>query len=349
MLRRILNKFKYFIKFNSKQPSNDSTEVDIVNNDEIINNENESVIIKNKIKRIEKLNLSTKDIKQIINLGVHIIIKPKTYVFYSDKWYRLKNESKLDNHIVSKKQSILLKKRLNEIQINIIYCNKLYAKVEEKWHRLTKEMTFGKNPINAKLIENLEFKLNNDKLNKINFWEEIKLITESSYANKLNEKNKLKKTKTKNEVVLTNIQTADSLEIKKDDIEDIAERSDETVLKEFLNSNSYKKYLIEDYFINKYHKRIKTASYENLSIDTLAQLVTYIWIYKSNHCLEHWEVNEYITRKRYWNDFSLLRSLNDHGYNNKVKGIQPKYFAIICRTLNIKSDDGAPLKDYEPY
>jgi hypothetical protein len=72
-------------------------------------------------------------------------------------------------------------------------------------------------------------------------------------------------------------------------------------------------------------------------------------IYKSQSCTEHWEVNSYISKNELWDDFSELRSLNDHGHRKKIKGITPYYFALFCRVLEIDADDGAPLLDYEKY
>lgn len=102
-------------------------------------------------------------------------------------------------------------------------------------------------------------------------------------------------------------------------------------------------------FRNEYTKKINDAAFSELSQKEVEQLLTYLWIFISEDLDEHWEVNEYITNNDIWDDFSELRSLNDHGYKNRVKGITPKYFAIACTVLDVDADDGAPLEDYKKY
>jgi hypothetical protein len=102
-------------------------------------------------------------------------------------------------------------------------------------------------------------------------------------------------------------------------------------------------------FKQKYKEKIIEASFADLSNKEIKQLLKYLWIYKNNHCTEHYEVNEIITKEDRWDDFTMIRSLNDHGYRHKVLGIEPKYFAIICKVLKIEGADGNPLEDWEKY
>lgn len=60
-------------------------------------------------------------------------------------------------------------------------------------------------------------------------------------------------------------------------------------------------------------------------------------------------MNDYISTNSLWDLFPTLRSMNDHGRGKLVKGIQPKYFKIICKILNITGDYGDSLKDYTAY
>ena len=79
------------------------------------------------------------------------------------------------------------------------------------------------------------------------------------------------------------------------------------------------------------------------------QLSQYLYIYKSQCCTEHWQVNKYIERKNMWDDFSELRSVNMHGNGYSAKGILPKYFSIICEALNIEGDGGSRLLSADSY
>ncbi len=102
-------------------------------------------------------------------------------------------------------------------------------------------------------------------------------------------------------------------------------------------------------FTKEYTKKIEESAYGVLSEQEVEQLLNYIWIFKSNNFTEHWHVNEYITKNSMWHNFTRLRSLNDHGHANKIKGITPKYFAIVCKALNVSADQGSSLEDYETY
>lgn len=102
-------------------------------------------------------------------------------------------------------------------------------------------------------------------------------------------------------------------------------------------------------FIKKYEKIIRDVAYTDLSKKEIKQLLKYLWIYLIEEYEEHWEVNQHITDEEMWDEFEELRSLNDHGYRNKIRGIAPRYFAIVCSALEITAGDGEPLIDYERY
>ena len=102
-------------------------------------------------------------------------------------------------------------------------------------------------------------------------------------------------------------------------------------------------------FKQKYKEKIIDASFSSLSNKEIKQLLKYLWIYKSYHCTEHYEVNEIITEEDIWDEFKKIRSLNDHGHRRKILGIAPKYFAIICEVLEIEDAGGNPLEDWERY
>lgn len=96
-------------------------------------------------------------------------------------------------------------------------------------------------------------------------------------------------------------------------------------------------------------EKIVKASFSELTIAEIEQLINYILIFKENNYTQHWQVNQKISQKRMWDSFKDIRSYNDHGYKNNIKGILPKYFSIVCEVLEILGDDGNPLLDAKSY
>ena len=86
-----------------------------------------------------------------------------------------------------------------------------------------------------------------------------------------------------------------------------------------------------------------------LSAGESDEIHKYIDIYQTKDLVQHHEVNTHITANNLWGQFPILRSMNDHGNGKVVPGIQPKYFEIVCKILNIDGDSGASLKGYKPY
>jgi hypothetical protein len=121
------------------------------------------------------------------------------------------------------------------------------------------------------------------------------------------------------------------------------------IVKENLKSEKYSKFILEDNFIERYHELVSECSFSKLTLDQMCQVLIYLNIYKKRKLSAHWQVNEFISRHNYWGFFSELRSLNDHGYDEKIKGITPRYFGLICDVLDISADDGEPLQSYEKY
>ena len=102
-------------------------------------------------------------------------------------------------------------------------------------------------------------------------------------------------------------------------------------------------------FKKDFTRRIKSVAYSMLTNDEIEQLLNYLWIFKTQDCSAHYEVNQYISNNDLWEDFSELRSLNDHGYRKRIKGITPDFYAIACGAMNMAKGDGQPLEDYERY
>lgn len=83
--------------------------------------------------------------------------------------------------------------------------------------------------------------------------------------------------------------------------------------------------------------------------DEIEQIKKYVRIYKAERCSKHHEVNEYITKHRMWDQFSEMRSMNDHGISKIVQGILPKFYRIVCEILSISGESGSPLLTSESY
>jgi len=119
--------------------------------------------------------------------------------------------------------------------------------------------------------------------------------------------------------------------------------------REKLDDLYYGKNKLNNSFVRFHKNKIIKVSKTKLNENEIKQIVVYLWIYNKYSCSEHWEVNKIISQDKRWKDFNELRSYNDHGYNSKIKGITPKYFAIICSVLDILPSNGNPLLDYEKY
>jgi len=105
-------------------------------------------------------------------------------------------------------------------------------------------------------------------------------------------------------------------------------------------------------YINKMKKKIrkvKKINYSSLSKKEVRQLAKYLYIFKKKNFLKHWEVNKYITKKKKWEKFKALRSYNDHGYNKEIKGIMPKYFAIVSKIIKNREYKGEKLINARRY
>lgn len=79
------------------------------------------------------------------------------------------------------------------------------------------------------------------------------------------------------------------------------------------------------------------------------EINAYIKIFRENNFSMHSQVNNYISDKKLWSVFPTIRSLNDHGRFTEIPGIQPKYFEIICRLLEISGGNGFPLDAFRKY
>ena len=102
-------------------------------------------------------------------------------------------------------------------------------------------------------------------------------------------------------------------------------------------------------FTSRYSTKNRYTSFSDLSKAIQKQISAYLEIFQSNGFSEHWEVNNYISQHNMWDEFKDIRAMNDHGYVRKIRGILPKYYAIVCSQLHIMRGDGAPLLHSESY
>ena len=79
------------------------------------------------------------------------------------------------------------------------------------------------------------------------------------------------------------------------------------------------------------------------------EVSNYIHIYLKNKYKEHYEVNAYISKMNLWDNFQTIRAYNDHGTHVQIKGILPKYYAVVCKILDIKGAGGKPLDSSSHY
>jgi hypothetical protein len=80
----------------------------------------------------------------------------------------------------------------------------------------------------------------------------------------------------------------------------------------------------------------------NCSNEVIKELREWIKIYTEHSFKTQSEVNNYITNNHRWNEFPIIRSLNDHEECKNIPGIQEKYYAIVSRHLGL-TGKGRPL------
>ncbi len=114
------------------------------------------------------------------------------------------------------------------------------------------------------------------------------------------------------------------------------------------NLQNYNFQEFRKFIIDKLPKlRFPVNSEDQLKI--IEEITNYCWIAKVHNYKLHWHINQFIGENKLWDEFKCIRSLNDHGHNNKILGIKPKYFSITCKLMNLDSDEGSPLESWESY
>lgn len=79
------------------------------------------------------------------------------------------------------------------------------------------------------------------------------------------------------------------------------------------------------------------------------QIKKYMDIFVDNKFIDQKDTNNYITEKKYWNKFSEIRSLNDHGEHKEIPGILPKFYRVTCDILKLTKGRGAQLTKATKY
>lgn len=103
-----------------------------------------------------------------------------------------------------------------------------------------------------------------------------------------------------------------------------------------------------DRYISK-SEEAKFVSDYSLSDLEWRQIKDYVAIFKDHSLQKHHEVNNHISSHGQWDNFTEIRSINDHGNGKIVHGITRKHFKLICEILEITGGDGDPLLHDERY
>lgn len=114
------------------------------------------------------------------------------------------------------------------------------------------------------------------------------------------------------------------------------------------NTKFEKQYLLYKEYSTKYRAN-SVLKGMSLSQGENSEIQEYIGIFKANGFSKHTQVNDYITSNNLWGNYPTIRSLNDHGEYKEIEGIEPQYFEVVCRILNISSEGGRSLDNFKKY
>lgn len=88
---------------------------------------------------------------------------------------------------------------------------------------------------------------------------------------------------------------------------------------------------------------------KELPEDVQDEIEKFIQIFESQQFSYHHEVCQFISMNNWWSEFPNLRSINEHVNASGVKGIEPKYFAMVCSILNLNEFHGSKLVSSAKY
>ncbi|MBE8232090.1 MAG: hypothetical protein HAW67_00030 [Endozoicomonadaceae bacterium] len=99
-------------------------------------------------------------------------------------------------------------------------------------------------------------------------------------------------------------------------------------------------------------KKLNYTSIQNeydLTESEVFQIKKYMDIFTDNKFIEQKQTNNFITEKKCWNEFSDIRSMNDHGEHKNIPGILPKFYKITCEILKLTKGNGTQLTKATKY
>lgn len=94
---------------------------------------------------------------------------------------------------------------------------------------------------------------------------------------------------------------------------------------------------------------LKFSKSHDLTNHELAEAIRWVRIYIINKFNKHFEVNEFITKHDLWDEFTHIRSFNDHNMYKNIRGIKPKIYKAVCNEFGVSGNNGLPLTSYKEY
>ncbi len=81
----------------------------------------------------------------------------------------------------------------------------------------------------------------------------------------------------------------------------------------------------------------------NITPAQLREIISYISIFLNNGFNKLYKVNKFISNYNRWDDFSNIRSKNDYDSCKEVEGINPQFFSIVSKLLQINNTSSRKL------
>lgn len=177
----------------------------------------------------EQLNLSPSEQQRILTFGIRLSLNSSKYINFDSRWYRLTPKGTISLIPLSKKQSYILRQKLNTSKQTVYYLNNSFSKVDGIWYPMKKDGDFSKKKVNLNIVHQLEAKLLNGKVDK----------------------NAIESKKDQEEISITNSKENELIEINIMD-QEFELLVDEIKSKGFNKSAEVSKYIIRNKLGNKY-------------------------------------------------------------------------------------------------
>jgi hypothetical protein len=114
----------------------------------------------------EQLNLSPSEQQRILTFGVRLSLNSSKYINFDSRWYRLTPKGTISLIPLSKRQSYILRRKLNTSKQTVYYLNNSFSKVDGFWYPMKKDGDFSKKKVNLNIVNQLEAKLLNENVGK---------------------------------------------------------------------------------------------------------------------------------------------------------------------------------------